>query len=314
MANIADIKTNVATVASNYFDSKIATGNVPGKDDNTGLIQKCMDQICLNQLYTDKLTELNGDEKEFGAYIEEYAQALVIPKAATNLEDGTSYSVPYIKVNLQGSYTSWKLPEYVVAASTTVRKYKAAMRNASDYGTYCASQVKAMQDSYNQTRYEEKKALLQWAAKNVALAKSGVAKPTDTATGETFIKAIKDTVEDASFARDVTIGDKTVTLGAAENFTLYITKGIESVLDVDTLAGAIHAEKLALPCAVKVVDVADFDGGYALLVDNRAIKLFPNRNDVAEDVVGYHDFVTYSRHVQDTPFVSKFATIVKFSA
>jgi hypothetical protein len=314
MANIADIKTNVATVATNYFDSLIATGNKPTTDDNTGLIQKCMDQVCLDQLYTDKLPELDGDEKEFGAYIEEYAQALVIPKAATTLEDGKEYSIPYVKVNLQGTYTSWKLPEYIVAASTSVRKYKAAMRNAGDYGTFCATQVKAMQDSYNQTRYEEKKALLQWAAKNVAQSTTGLAKPTDTATGEAFIKAIKNAVETASFARDVTVDSKTITLGAAENFTLYITKGIESVLDVDTLAGAIHAEKLALPCAVKVVDVDDFGGGYAMLVDNRAVKLFPNRNDVAEDVVGYHDFVTYSRHVEDTPFVSKFATIVKFSA
>lgn len=313
-ATIAQIKTAVATVATSKFDDLIATGNKPTTDTNTGLLQKCMDMICVNQIYTDHLPELDGDEKEFGSYIEEYAQGLVVAEAATNLEDGKEYSIPYKKIDIQGTFTSWQLPEYIVPASTSLSKYKKAMRTSADYATYCASIIKSMQDTYNQTRYEEKKGLLQWAAKNVAVAKTGIAKPTDTATGETFIKAIKDAVEDASFARDVTVGDSTFTFGAADSFTLYITKGMKSTLDVDTLAGAINEARLALPCRVVVVDVDSFNGAHSMLVDNRAIKLFPNRNDVTEDVVGYHNYVTYARHVVDTPFVSKFATIVTFAA
>lgn len=313
MANIANIKSAVETVAVANF--KIAQENAtPVKDTTTGLLEKCMDQICLDQIYTDKLANLDGDEKEFGAYIEEYAMGLVIPKAATSLVDGQSYGIPYAKVDIQGSFTSWKLPEYIVPASTTLSKYKSAMKNAEAYGTYVSSVLKSMIDSYNQTRYEEKKALLQWAAKNVAVAKTGVAKPTDTESGEAFLKAVKNAIEEASFSRDVTIGDETFTLGAASDFTLYVTKEMQASLAIDTEAGCFNPEKLALPCEVKVVDVDSFDGAHTLLVDNRAIKLFPCRNDVAEDINGYHDFVTYSRHVIDTPFVSKFATIVKFSA
>lgn len=311
MANISNIKTFVSGVLANAKIAEDASAFEAVINDTTGLVEKCMDQICLNQLFADKLPELNGDEKEFGAYIEEYGMGLLVPKAATVLVDGQSYGTPYIAPALQGTFHSWKLPEYIIAGSTSYNKYKSSMKDAGAYAAFVSGVLKQMVDSYNQTRYEEKKALLDWAAANVADSKTA-AKPVDTESGEAFVKAIKNAVEEASFARDITVGDKTITLGAAEGFTLYITKGIEASLEVDTLAGAFHAEKLALPCEIKVVDSANIGGAYAMLVDNRAIKLFPNRNTVGEDVNAYHDFVTMSRHVIDTPFVSKYATIVKF--
>ena len=234
---------------------------------------------------------------------------LLIPRAATNLVDGQSYSTPYVKPAVQGAYHSWKLPEYVVAGSTSYSKYKSSMRSPEAYSAFVANVVKQMVDSYNQMRFEEKKSLLGWAAENVAVKDTTTDKPANDVTGEKFIKAIKNAIEDASFARDV--GD--VTLGGAESFTLYLTKGIQSVLDVDTLAGAINQERLALPCRIKVVDDLGTSTAWGLLVDDRAVKLFPNRNEVGEDVNAYHDFVTISRHVGDTPFVSKYATIVAFT-
>lgn len=313
MAKIENIKTFVTSVLTEAKIAQDASAFQAVVNDTTGLVEKCMDQICLEQLYTDKLPELDGDEKEFGAYVEEYGMGLLLPKTATSLVDGESYGIPYIAPAMQGTYHSWKLPEYIVAGSTSYQKYKSSMKDATAYSNYVANVIKQMVDSYNQTRFEEKKQLLGWAAENVAVSKT-VAKPTNTETGEAFIKAVKDAVEEASFARDVTIGAKSFTLGGAENFTLYITKGVKSVLDVNTLAGAFNGDALALPCKIKVVDDLGSSNAWAMLVDNRAIKLFPNRNTVAEDINGYHDFVTMSRHVIDTPFVSKFATVIKFVA
>lgn len=311
MAKIENIKTFVTSVLTEAKIAQDASAFQAVVNDTTGLVEKCMDQICLEQLYTDKLPELDGDEKEFGAYVEEYGMGLLLPKAATSLVDGESYGIPYIAPAMQGTYHSWKLPEYIVAGSTSYQKYKSSMKDATAYSNYVANVIKQMVDSYNQTRFEEKKRLLGWAAENVAVSKT-VTKPTNTETGEAFIKAVKDAVEEASFARDITIGDRSFTLGGAENFTLYITKGVKSVLDVNTLAGAFNGDALALPCKIKVVDDLGSSAAWAMLVDNRAIKLFPNRNTVAEDINGYHDFVTMSRHVIDTPFVSKFATVIKF--
>lgn len=311
MAKIENIKTFVTSVLTEAKIAQDASAFQAVANDTTGLVEKCMDQICLEQLYTDKLPELDGDEKEFGAYVEEYGMGLLLPKTATSLVDGESYGIPYIAPAMQGTYHSWKLPEYIVAGSTSYQKYKSSMKDATAYSNYVANVIKQMVDSYNQTRFEEKKRLLGWAAENVAVSKT-VTKPTNTETGEAFIKAVKDAVEEASFARDITIGAKSFTLGGAENFTLYITKGVKSVLDVNTLAGAFNGDALALPCKIKVVDDLGSSNAWAMLVDNRAIKLFPNRNTVAEDINGYHDFVTMSRHVIDTPFVSKFATVIKF--
>lgn len=313
MANISNIKTFVAGVLQDAKIAQSAETFAAVINDTTGLVEKCMDQICLNQLFTDKLPELDGDEKEFGAYIEEYGMGLLVPKAAPTLVDGQAYGVPYYAPAVQGTFHSWKLPEYIVAGSTSYNKYKSSMKSPEAYASFVSSVLKQMIDSYNQARYEEKKELLGWAANNVAV-KQVLAKPVDTASGEAFIKAVKNIAEDASFARDITVGDKTITLGAAEGLTLYLNKGIMSSLEVDTLAGAFNKEDLAMPVTIKVVDFGATGMGtnqaYGLIVDNRAIKLFPNRNTVGEDVNAYHDFVTVSRHVIDTPFVSKFATCV----
>lgn len=313
MANISNIKTFVAGVLQDAKIAQSAENFTAVINDTTGLVEKCMDQICLNQLFTDKLPELDGDEKEFGAYVEEYGMGLLVPKAATSLVDGQSYGVPYYAPAVQGTFHSWKLPEYIVAGSTSYNKYKSSMKSPEAYASFVSSVLKQMIDSYNQARYEEKKELLGWAANNVAV-KQVLAKPVDTVSGEAFIKAVKNIAEDASFARDITVGEKTITLGAAEGLTLYLNKGIMSSLEVDTLAGAFNKEDLAMPVTIKVVDFGATGMGtnqaYGLIVDNRAIKLFPNRNTVGEDVNAYHDFVTVSRHVIDTPFVSKFATCV----
>ena len=313
MANISNIKTFVAGVLQDAKIAQSAENFTAVINDTTGLVEKCMDQICLNQLFTDKLPELDGDEKEFGAYVEEYGMGLLVPKAAPSLVDGQSYGVPYYAPAVQGTFHSWKLPEYIVAGSTSYNKYKSSMKSPEAYASFVSSVLKQMIDSYNQARYEEKKELLGWAANNVAV-KQILAKPVDTVSGEAFIKKVKDIAEEASFARDITVGEKTITLGAAEGLTLYLNKGIMSSLEVDTLAGAFNKEDLAMPVTIKVVDFGANGMGtnkaYGLIVDNRAIKLFPNRNTVGEDVNAYHDFVTVSRHVIDTPFVSKFATCV----
>lgn len=313
MANISGIKTFVAGVLADAKIAESADDFEAVINDTTGLVEKCMDQICLNQLYTDKLPELDGDEKEFGAYIEEYGMGLIVPKAATVLVDGQSYGIPYFKPVVQGTFHSWKLKEYVVPGSTTYHKYKSSMKSPEAYSAFVSNVLKQMIDSYNQARYEEKKLLLGWAVDNVATTES-IAKPVDTTTGEAFIRKVKDIAEAASFARDVTVDGKTITLGAAEGLTLYINTGIMSSLEVDTMAGAFNKENLAMPVNIKPVDFGaagiGTTGAYGLIVDNRAIKLFPNRNEVGEDVSCYHDFVTISRKVQDTPFVSKFATCV----
>lgn len=320
MAKISNIKTaaqgilNDAVIGISQEDFEELTR----VDAQTGLIGQLEDRFCLDQNFSDRLGMLDGELKEYGDTIEEYGWDLIVPEATPTITSGQSYGIPYRKVSIEGAYYSQKLPQMTAFASTSAGKYKSSMRNVNDWVNYTSEIVKVMHDSYNQCRYEEKKELLGIAATDFAVEKEA-AVPVDESTGTAFIKNIKFAAEEASFARDITIGSgddaHTYVLGAAPELVLFIKKGIMPVVEVETLAGAFNKEDLALN--VKTVVVDDFgsdDDHYALLADPRAIKLFVNRNDVGLDVNNGYDYATYSRHFTDTPFIAKFATLIAFKA
>lgn len=124
-------------------------------------------------------------------------------------------------------------------------------------------------------------------------------KPTDEATGEAFIKQIK---VDAEIAQDINEGHSFNggALGAEQGLVLYIKQGIMPSLDVDTLAGAFHTDKLAMPVEIKVLP--DFGDGnekaYAIMCDKRMFRVFPHYEATREQENGQGDFITYFRHFQ----------------
>lgn len=150
-----------------------------------------------------------------------------------------------------------------------------------------------------------------------SLVVTNVSKPVDTASGEAFIKAIKDACEDASFVSEGNALNGTATIGAEEGLVLYIKKGIMSSLEVDTLAGAFHAENLAVPCRIKVVE--DFGtitdtNAYAILIDPRGIKLYSNINKVKEKDNASADYRNLFAHTENTGYISKYTFVRVYSA
>ena len=144
-----------------------------------------------------------------------------------------------------------------------------------------------------------------------------VAIPEDTATGEAFLKQVKADVEVAS---DISEGHSLNgnTLGATDGLVLVIKQGIMPVLDVDTLAGAFHLDKVAIP--VEVVVVKDFgdtssmsNKPYAILMDGRGMRLHNTYNAVRENFNGDGDFLNIFRHTEDTAYISR-NTFVKIYA
>ena len=132
-----------------------------------------------------------------------------------------------------------------------------------------------------------------------------LAKPTDEQTGTAFIKALKNIAEDLKFARD---GQSLsgATIGAEVGVTMYLRRGISSVIDVDVLAGAFHQDKVAVPITFKVVEDDCFaDGVYALLVDARMIRLHPTYMAIRENTNGEGDFINQFSHTDVTAFYSK---------
>ena len=144
---------------------------------------------------------------------------------------------------------------------------------------------------------------------------SVVAKPVDTSTGEAFIKALKGCLEQAN---DVSEGNSLNgnTLGAVEGLTLIVRQNILPSLDVDTMAGAFHLEKVGLPA--NVIVLRDFgsasDSFYAVLMDSRAMRLHNTYRATRENVNGDGDWLTLFEHTEDTAWISRNAYIHVFKA
>ena len=145
-----------------------------------------------------------------------------------------------------------------------------------------------------------------------------VAKPVDTATGEAFIKKVKDAVEKVTISETEGTSLSGSTIGAVrDELRLYVLPGIESVLDVDTLAGAFHVDKLAIPAILKTIP--DFgtpstSNVYAVLIDVRGAKLFDNYEETLATEVNSAMYVNWFRHIGETGFISKHTAIKVFKA
>ena len=142
-----------------------------------------------------------------------------------------------------------------------------------------------------------------------------VAVPVDTSTGEAFLKAVKNAVEDA---QDVNEGNSFNgnTIGAEVGLMLYIKHGIMSSLEIDTLAGAFHLDKMGTGVETKIVK--DFGNtttdAYAILMDRRAARLHIGYEAVRENFNGFGDFLNLFSHIESTAFISRNCYIKVFVA
>jgi len=130
--------------------------------------------------------------------------------------------------------------------------------------------------------------------------------PVDSTTSDQFIKVIKAACEEAQFVSEATSLSGS-TIGAEEGLTLYILKGVMPVVEVESLSAAFDSSKLAIPAKIVIID--DFGGEennnlYALLVDNRGIKLHTNYQAVREQENAQGDYWTYFLHYQATGYIS----------
>ena len=139
---------------------------------------------------------------------------------------------------------------------------------------------------------------------------TSLAKPVDDTTGEAFIESVKEKVEEFS---DISEGNSLNgnTLGAVEGLVLIVKQGIMPVLDVKTLAGAFHLEKVALPSKVIVVNsfgsaASDY---YAVLADSRFMRLHNTYRATREQVNADGDFLNLFEHTEDTAWISRNAAL-----
>ena len=139
--------------------------------------------------------------------------------------------------------------------------------------------------------------------------------PVDTDTGEAFITKVK---EDVEIASDLSEGHSLNgnSLGAVNNLKLIVKQGVIPTLEVETMAGAFHAEDLAVKADIIVVkDFGSADSKYfAVLMDERGMRLHNTYNRTRQNENGDGDFVNIFRHLEDTAHVSRNTFIKVFKS
>ena len=131
-------------------------------------------------------------------------------------------------------------------------------------------------------------------------------KPVDATTGEAFIESLKVAAEIAS---DISEGHSLNgnSLSGNTGLTLLVKQGIMPSLDVNTLAGAFHLDKL--DAGVEVISLPNFGTAdadyYAVLIDNRGMRLHNTYNATRENFNGLMDHLNIFRHTEDTAWISR---------
>jgi len=314
---LSGLKSFVAT----YVDASKQAGTWSATTNNTiGLLDKIGKIITLDGDFQDKLPEMNGDDLPLGKTIEEYFIDLTLPQAFdSNGENTMAPHVPSVEA-VTYSYTIGRKTIPTTERYDDVERASLTTEGASNIIT------KIMERLYNsQTLYEyaiKKQILGNGCIKALTATHSAnlvttIAMPTDSTTGEAFLKAVKNNIEDASFANEGNnLGNYLI--GASPELRLFFQKKVLPSLEVDTFAGAFNREDLALPTVIKVLDdfgsitytsggatVDDSANIYAILCDIRGFKLHNTYRAVRDQLNAEGDFINFFYHTEFTAYISK---------
>lgn len=306
------------TAAAAYVDAtkQLQTKFAPTVDDFTKTVCKIGEMTTLYLPHVDKLPELSGDNLPFGETIEEFMVNDFLP-SDFSYQDGAPKKNATRATFAEAVY-SYPMKEQLWELGVPRNQFRRVSLGERSFGDLIASTLSTLDSSANAWNYAAKRQLLGNAAleaAKIASLKTEIAKPTDTATGEAFIKAVKACVEVASDMNNGNLAQHTA--AAAPSLTLYIMQGVMPSIEVDTMAGAFNEAKLAIPATVKTVldfGTASDSGVYAILVDNRAIKLHDDILTVTSDYEGRMDQDNFYRHQKQTGFISKYGYIHVFKA
>ena len=303
------------TAAATYVDAtkQLQSTFKPTVDDFTKCVCKIGKMATLYLPIADKLPELSGDNLPYGEIIEEFMVNDFLPEKYEYVDQAGKKNAR--RATFAEAVYSYPLDMQKFELGVVRSQFQRVALGERSFSDLIANTLSTLDSSTNAWNYASKRQLIgnmaTEAAKKSALV-SAIAKPTDTATGEAFIKKVKELAEIASDMNEHNLAGHAC--GAAPRLKLFVKQGVMPSLEVDTMAGAFNEAKLAVPAEIKtVLDFGTADASiYAILVDERAIKLHDDINKVTTDYTAGDDQDNFYRLLKQTGYISKFAFVHVF--
>lgn len=299
-----------------FVKTYVAAGKQAGAwvsttDNLLKLQDKVGKQITLDGSFQDKLPELSGDSLPLGKTIEEWFIDLTLPTDfdATGA-DNDKPAYPSVE-DVAYCYT---LGRKKIKTSEPYDNVERAALTPEDAASMTGKIMERIQNSESLYEYNLKKQLLANMVDKAAANAKVVALPDTTQNAENAIIALKEAVEDASFAHEGDSLTSTALIGASPELVLYVKKGFMPSVEVKAFAGAFQKEELAIPCTIKVVDdIPCTDTNvWGVMVDPRGIKLHTGYKAMRSHENADGDFINYVLHTEFTGFISKYTFVRVF--
>lgn len=282
----------------------------PTVETLSGLLIKIGKQLMLDSKFSDRLPELDAEELNYGTTIEEYFINLVLPVDFDG--DGATNNAP-ARPAFETVQYSYELGRKTFKTTVDDSKYQAGMLGQSEFVDLTSKILYQFYQSWEVYKYTVKKQTLGRAIQKATATNlvTSLAAPTDTSTGEAFIKSVKQKViELRDFITEGNNINGTV-MSQAPELVMYI-KGatILPSLEVDTWAGAFHKELAGIGVTVK--NLEDFgvitganEDAYAVLLDPRGIKVHPHQINTTSNDNAQGEFRNFYLHSTFTAHISK---------
>ena len=303
------------TLAGQYVAAtkQLQSTFTPTVDDFTKCVCKIGKMVTLTMPIVDRLPEMNGDNLNAGEIIEEWAVNDFLPTKYEYVDGAGKKNAR--RATFDEAVYSYPLDQQKFELGVSRTQFQRIALGQASFSDMVANTLATLDSSTNAWNYASKRQLLgnmaTKAAEKPALV-STLGKPSDTATGEAFIKKVKELGEIANDMNDHNLAGEVA--AAAPALKLYVKQGVIPSLEVDTESGCFQLGKLAMPAEIKtVLDFGTADASiYAILVDERAIKLHDDINIVTTDYTAEYDQDNYYRLLKQTGFISKYAFVHVF--
>lgn len=238
---------------------------------------------------------------------------------AFSTESGAINALEDITERLESSYRMWRDDAKRALLGTLASKAKEIMTTTTTFAKSTAYTTgKAVRKDSNGSAYAivfkdiPSSNTLDWAGAVSAgyLAPVNLVEkvdvPADDVNGEAFIIAIKEAVRKMKFKNHENLNGALVKPTPEASRRLVIDTSLMPELEVKTLAGAFHDERLAMPATMS--EVEDFGAGngdvLAILLDERGAKIHNSYSATRTQTLADDDAILYVKHTEDTAFIS----------